>query len=240
MRKLTLGSLFDGSGGFALGGILSGINPIWASEIEPFPIRVTSKRLPSVQHLGDINQIDGAKITPLDIITFGSPCTDMSLAGRRAGLVGSQSVLFYQAIRIIKEMRNATDGKYPRYIVWENVPGAFSSNKGEDFKAVLEAICKIKTEDAVIPELKKGKWSNAGNIVAEEFSLAWRVLDAQYWGVPQRRRRIYLVADFAGRSAGEILFESEGLSGYSKTGRCSWQKLPEVLRVALEKQAQSA
>ena len=118
MRKLTLGSLFDGSGGFALGGILSGINPIWASEIEPFPIRVTSKRLPSVQHLGDINQIDGAKITPVDIITFGSPCTDMSLAGRRAGLVGSQSVLFYQAIRIIKEMRNATDGKYPRYIVW--------------------------------------------------------------------------------------------------------------------------
>ena len=121
-------------------------------------------------------------------------------------------------------MRNATDGKYPRYIVWENVPGAFSSNKGEDFKAVLEAICKIKTEDAVIPELKEGKWSNAGNIVAEDFSLAWRVLDAQYWGVPQRRRRIYLVADFAGRSAGEILFESEGLSGYSKKGRCPWQK----------------
>lgn len=224
MRKLTLGSLFDGSGGFALGGILSGINPIWASEIEPFPIRVTSKRLPSVQHLGDINQIDGAKITPVDIITFGSPCTDMSLAGRRAGLVGSQSVLFYQAIRIIKEMRNATDGKYPRYIVWENVPGAFSSNKGEDFKAVLEAICKIKTEDAVIPELKEGKWSNAGRIVAEDFSLAWRVFDAQYWGVPQRRKRIYLVADFAGRSAGEILFESEGLSGYSKKSRNPWQK----------------
>lgn len=224
MRKLTLGSLFDGSGGFALGGILSGINPIWASEIEPFPIRVTSKRLPSVQHLGDINQIYGAKITPVDIITFGSPCTDMSLAGRRAGLVGSQSVLFYQAIRIIKEMRNATDGKYPRCIVWENVPGAFSSNKGEDFKAVLEAICKIKTEDAVIPELKEGKWSNAGRIVAEDFSLAWRVFDAQYWGVPQRRRRIYLVADFAGRSAGEILFESEGLSGYSKKSRSPWQK----------------
>ncbi len=224
MRKLTLGSLFDGSGGFALGGILSGINPIWASEIEPFPIRVTSKRLPDVQHLGDINQINGAKITPVDIITFGSPCTDMSLAGRRAGLVGSQSILFYQAIRIIKEMRNATDGKYPRYIVWENVPGAFSSNKGDDFKAVLEAICKIKTEDAVIPELKGGKWSNAGNIVAEDFSLAWRVFDAQYWGVPQRRRRIYLVADFAGGSAGEILFESEGLSGYSKKGRCPWQK----------------
>ena len=180
MRKLTLGSLFDGSGGFALGGILSGINPIWASEIEPFPIRVTSKRLPSVQHLGDINQIDGAKITPVDIITFGSPCTDMSLAGRRAGLVGSQSVLFYQAIRIIKEMRNATDGKYPRYIVWENVPGAFSSNCGEDFRCVLEAICSVKDSSISIPR-PAGKWTKAGEILAESYSLAWRVLDAQYW-----------------------------------------------------------
>ena len=162
MRKLTLGSLFDGSGGFALGGILSGINPIWASEIEPFPIRVTSKRLPSVQHLGDINQIDGAKITPVDIITFGSPCTDMSLAGRRAGLVGSQSVLFYQAIRIIKEMRNATDGKYPRYIVWENVPGAFSSNKGEDFKAELEAIAAAKA--AAIKALQEKQDAQQGAI----------------------------------------------------------------------------
>ena len=137
---LTLGSLFDGSGGFPLGGLLCGITPVWASEIEPFPIRVTTKRLPFMKHYGDISQMDGGKIEPVDIITFGSPCTDMSIAGRRAGLDGKQSVLFYQAIRIIQEMRDATHGKYPRYLVWENVPGAFSSNHGEDFKAVLEAV----------------------------------------------------------------------------------------------------
>lgn len=219
--NLTLGSLFDGSGGFPLGGLLSGITPLWASEIEPFPIRVTTKRFPQVQHLGDISQVSGADIAPVDIITFGSPCTDMSVAGKRAGLDGRQSVLFYQAIRIIKEMRCATNGNYPRYIVWENVPGAFSSNKGEDFRAVLEEICKVKDESVSVPQ--SGKWTNAGEIVGEQFSLAWRVLDAQYWGVPQRRKRIYLVADFAGRSAGKILFESEGLSGYSAEGFRSWQ-----------------
>lgn len=121
MNNLTLGSLFDGSGGFPLGGLISGITPVWASEIEPFPIRVTTKRLPFMKHYGDISQMDGGKIEPVDIITFGSPCTDMSVAGRRAGLEGQQSVLFYQAISIIKEMRCATNGKYPRYIVWENV-----------------------------------------------------------------------------------------------------------------------
>ena len=193
--NLTLGSLFDGSGGFPLGGLLSGITPLWASEIETFPIRVTTKRFPQVQYLGDISQVSGADIAPVDIITFGSPCTDMSVAGKRAGLDGRQSVLFYQAIRIIKEMRCATNGNYPRYIVWENVPGAFSSNKGEDFRAVLEEICKVKDESVSVPQ--SGKWTNAGEIVGEQFSLAWRVLDAQYWGVPQRRKRIYLVADFA-------------------------------------------
>lgn len=219
--NLTLGSLFDGSGGFPLGGLLSGITPLWASEIEPFPIRVTTKRFPQVQHLGDISKVSGADIAPVDIITFGSPCTDMSVAGKRAGLDGRQSVLFYQAIRIIKEMRCATNGNYPRYIVWENVPGAFSSNKGEDFRAVLEEICKVKDESVSVPQ--SGKWTNAGEIVADGFSLAWRVFDAQFWGVPQRRKRIYLIADFAGRSAGKILFESEGLSGYSGEGFRSWQ-----------------
>lgn len=121
---LTLGSLFSGSGGFELGGLICGIEPIWNSEIEPFAIRVTTKRFPRMKHLGDISRIDGAAVPPVDIITFGSPCTDMSVAGKRAGLDGDQSVLFYQAIRIIKEMRGATDGKYPRYIVWENVPYA--------------------------------------------------------------------------------------------------------------------
>ena len=222
-NNLTLGSLFDGSGGFPLGGLLAGITPLWASEIEPFPIRVTTKRLPSVKHLGDISTVDGAKVAPVDIITFGSPCTDMSVAGKRAGLGGQQSCLFYQAIRIVKEMRCATDGKYPRFIVWENVPGAFSSNKGEDFKAVLEAVCSVKDESVSVPGPPKGKWANAGTVVGDGFSLAWRVLDAQFWGIPQRRKRIYLVADFAGGSAGKVLFESEGVSGYSAEGFRAWQ-----------------
>ena len=223
-KKLTLGSLFDGSGGFPLGGLLAGITPVWASEIEPFPIRVTTKRLPFMKHLGDISTVSGADIAPVDIITFGSPCTDMSVAGKRAGLDGSQSCLFYEAVRIVKEMRCATNGEYPRFIVWENVPGAFSSNKGEDFKAVLEAVCDLKGEGVSVPEPPKGKWSSAGEIMADGFSLAWRVLDAQFWGVPQRRKRIYLVADFAGGSAGKVLFESEGVSGYSAEGFRAWQR----------------
>lgn len=221
MSKLTLGSLFDGSGGFPLGGLLCGIEPLWASEIEPFPIRVTTKRLPFMKHYGDVSCLDGGKIEPVDIITFGSPCQDMSVAGKRDGLDGERSSLFYDAIRIVKEMRCATDGKYPRYIVWENVPGAFSSNKGEDFRCVLESICHIKDETLSVP--KADKWRQAGNVMGDNFSIAWRVLDAQYWGVPQRRKRIFLVADFAGRSAGEILFKSEGLSGDSKESFRSWQ-----------------
>ena len=223
-ENLTLGSLFDGSGGFPLAGLLAGITPLWASEIEPFPIRVTTKRLPFVKHLGDISLVDGEEVAPVDIVTFGSPCTDMSVAGKRAGLDGKQSCLFYQAIRIIREMRCATDGKYPRFIVWENVPGAFSSNKGEDFRAVLEAVCSVKGGEVPVPMPPRGKWANAGNIVGDGFSLAWRVLDAQFWGVPQRRKRIYLVADLAGRRAGKILFESESVSGYSAEGFRAWQR----------------
>ena len=223
-KKLTLGSLFDGSGGFPLGGLLSGITPVWASEIEPFPIRVTTKRLPFMKHYGDISRMDGGKIEPVDIITFGSPCTDMSVAGRRAGLDGQQSVLFYQAIRIIKEMRRATNGKYPRYCVWENVPGAFSSNGGEDFKAVLEAVIGIAEPETQVPMPEKNRWPYADCYMGDGWSVAYRVLDAQYWGVPQRRKRIYLVADFAGRSAFDILFKSEGLSGYSAEGFRAWQR----------------
>ena len=220
-NKLTLGSLFDGSGGFPLGGLLCGITPVWASEIEPFPIRVTTKRLPFMKHYGDVSRMDGGMIEPVDIITFGSPCQDMSIAGRREGLDGSRSSLFYEAVRIVKEMRCATDGKYPRYIVWENVPGAFSSNKGADFQSVLEEICSVKGYEIHTP--RPAKWPAAGEIVADDFSLAWRVFDAQYWGVPQRRKRIYLVADFAGGSAGKILFESEGVSGYTPQGFRPWQ-----------------
>jgi DNA (cytosine-5)-methyltransferase 1 len=222
--KLTLGSLFDGSGGFPLGGLISGITPVWSSEIEPFPVRVTTKRLPFMKHYGDVSALNGAELSPVDIITFGSPCQDMSIAGKRAGLEGSRSNLFYEAVRIVKEMRCATNGKYPRYIVWENVPGAFSSNKGDDFKAVLETVCSVKGGETDI--VRPSKWPNAGEILADDYSVAWRVFDAQYWGVPQRRKRIYLVADFDGGSAGKILFESEGLSGYTPQGFRSWQDAP--------------
>ena len=222
-KKLTLGSLFSGSGGFELGGMLAGITPVWASEIEPFPIRVTTKRLPFVKHLGDICSIHGDAVEPVDIITFGSPCTDMSVAGKRAGLGGKQSGLFYEAVRIIKEMRCATDGKYPRFIVWENVPGAFSSNGGEDFRCVLEEICSIGEEGVHVPGPAGGKWAKAGEVVADGFSLAWRQVDARLWGTPQRRKRIYLVGDLNARGAGKILFESEGVSGYSAEGFRAWQ-----------------
>ena len=223
--NLTLGSLFDGSGGFPLGGLLCGITPVWASEIEPFPIRVTTKRLPFMKHYGDVSTLNGAELSPVDIITFGSPCQDMSIAGKRAGLDGGRSNLFYEAIRIVKEMRCKTNGKYPRFIVWENVPGAFSSNKGEDFRAVLESVCSVKDDKADIPRYEK--WPNAGEIMADDYSVAWRVFDAQYWGVPQRRKRIYLVADFASQCAGKILFESEGVSGYPPKGGCPWKRTAE-------------
>ena len=223
-NTLTLGSLFDGSGGFPLGGLLAGVTPVWASEIEPFPIRVTTKRLPTMKHYGDISRMDGGKIEPVDIITFGSPCTDMSIAGKRAGLDGAQSSLFYQAIRIIKEMRCATNGRYPRWICWENVVGAFSSNRGFDFKAVLEAVIGIIEPGAEVPMPEKDRWPYADIYMGERWSVAYRTFDAQHWGVPQRRRRVYLVGDLAGQCAGQVLFESEGLSGYSAEGFRAWQR----------------
>lgn len=224
-KQLTLGSLFDGSGGFPLGGLLTGqITPVWSSEIEPFAIRVTTKRLPQVKHYGDVSAISGADLPPVDIITFGSPCQDMSIAGKRDGLDGSRSSLFYEAIRIVKEMRCKTNGEKPRFIVWENVPGAFSSNKGQDFKAVLEAVISVKEPSASVPAPEKKGWPDADYYVGDGWSVAYRVFDAQWWGVPQRRKRIYLVADFADQSASEILFNSEGLSRYSAEGFRAWQR----------------
>ena len=222
-KKLTLGSLFDGSGAFPLGGILAGIEPVFSCEIEPFPVLVTHKRLPQVKHYGDVSALNGAELEPVDIITFGSPCQDMSIAGKRAGLDGARSGLFHQAIRIIKEMREATDGKYPRYCVWENVPGAFSSNGGDDFKAVLEAVIGVKEEGIEVPAPADHRWPKADVYLGDGWSVAYRVLDAQYWGVPQRRARIYLVGDFAGGSAPEVLFKSEGLSRYSAQSLRAWQ-----------------
>ena len=224
MDRLKLGSLFDGSGGFPLGGLLAGVTPVWASEIEPFPIRVTTKRLPRMRHLGDVSSINGAEIEPVDIITFGSPCTDMSIAGKRAGLEGAQSSLFYQAIRIIKEMRCATNEQYPRWVCWENVVGAFSSNQGFDFKAVLDAVIGIAEPGASVPMPEKNRWPYADIYMGDRWSVAYRVFDAQFWGVPQRRRRCYLVGDFTGQCAGRVLFESEGLSGYSAASFRAWQR----------------
>ena len=223
-KPLKLGSLFDGSGGFPLAGILSGIEPVWASEVEPFPIRVTTRRLPDMKHYGDVRTLSGRELEPVDIITFGSPCQDMSVAGRRDGLDGSRSGLFYEAIRIAGEMREETHELYPRFLVWENVPGAFSSNGGADFKAVLEAIIGLREENVQVPEPEKGRWPAADILMGPGWSVAYRVLDAQYWGVPQRRARIFLVADLDGECAGEILFKSEGLSGYSPESFDAWKK----------------
>ncbi len=228
---MKLGSLFDGSGGFPLVAALCGITPVWASEVEPYPIAVTKSRFPKMKHLGDISKINGAEIEPVDVITFGSPCQDLSVAGKRAGLKHTEngddettrSGLFMEAVRIIKEMREATNGVYPRFALWENVPGAFSSNKGEDFRIVLEELIKIVEPSAVMPAVPKAGWAYADSYVGDGWSIAYRVFDAQYWGVPQRRRRIYLVADFRGECAGKILFEREGLRGYPTEGGTPWQ-----------------
>lgn len=218
---VKLGSLFDGSGGFPLAGAMHGIEPVWAAEVEPFPIKVTRTRFPNMRHYGDVSKMDGADVEPVDVITFGSPCQDLSVAGKRAGIHdGERSNLFFQAVRIIKEMRCATNGKYPRFAIWENVPGAFSSNRGNDFLAVLKALVEAagrSQDDVPEPERKNDRltWSKSGCIVGDGFSVAWRTLDAQYWGVPQRRARIYLVTDFAGERAPEILFKPDGVCGGS-------------------------
>ena len=225
---LTMGSLFDGSGGFPLAGSINGIKPVWASEIEPYPIRVTKARFPEMKHLGSVLDIKGAEIEPVDIITFGSPCQDLSIAGKQKGIhEGERSSLFFEAIRIAKEMREhdraagrADVDLRPRFLVWENVPGAFSSNQGEDFRAVIEAIGGIAQDGLSIPRPPKGKWQHAGCVVGDGWSIAWRLYDAQYWPrTPQRRKRIYLIADLASERAGEILFERESVCGHPAEGR---------------------
>lgn len=180
-----------------------------------------------MKHLGDITKIHGDQIEPVDCITFGSPCQDLSIAGRRAGLAGERSGLFMEAVRVIKEMRSSTDGLYPTFAVWENVPGAFSSNGGEDFRAVLEELARVEQPDASIPRPsgRGGRWSKAGAIAGNGWSLAWRQLDAQYWGVPQRRKRIALVADFGGQRAAEILFERTGVSGNPDESIKAWKEV---------------
>ena len=226
-KTLTLGSLFSGSGGFELAGMLAGIKPVWNSDVEPFPILVTHRRLPQVKHYGDVNKLKGNELEPVDIITFGSPCVDLSVAGKREGIHAPRSGLFFQAIRIIREMREATNGKYPRYAVYENVTGVFSSNKGEDFRCALEAIIGIKEKDVSLPAPEKGKWAKADVLLGDGWSVAYRTFDSKYWTVAQRRARVYLVADFAGESAGEILFKSDGLSGYSAESFSAWKGITQ-------------
>jgi DNA (cytosine-5)-methyltransferase 1 len=230
---MTLGSLFDGIGGFPLSAAMCGIEPRWASEIEPFPILVTHKRFPNMKHLGSVTDINGAEVEPVDIITFGSPCQDLSVAGKQAGIhEGARSNLFFEAVRIIKEMRQKDESTgrsdvdvRPRYAVWENVPGAFSSNGGKDFQAVLQALAEVADPDVSIPLPDGGKWLKAGCIVGEGYSIAWRTLDAQYFPrTPQRRKRIYLIADFGSERAGEVLFEPESLRGDSSQGGTPWQR----------------
>ena len=234
--NLTLGSLFDGSGGFPLGGLLCGITTVWSSEIEPFAVRVTTKRLPKVKHYGDVSTLSGTELPPVDIITFGSPCQDMSIAGKRAGLDGSRSNLFYEAIRIVKEMRDKTNGKYPRFIVWENVPGAFSSNGGEDFKAVLESVCSVKEDKADIPRYEK--WPNAGEIVADDYSVAWRVFDAQYWESPNEENASTLSQILEAGVPVKYYLSRRACLGILRRASSRGKELPKILKTALERQAQ--
>lgn len=229
---LTLGSLFDGIGGFPLAGVRQGFTPVWASEIEPFPMKVTKIRFPDMLPVGDIMKLKGSELIPVDVVCGGSPCQDLSVAnGRRLGLQGKRSGLFMEQIRIIKEMRaydkasgRPADTVRPRYMVWENVPGAFSCSGGEDFRAVLEETCRVADGSVSIPRPPGGVWQSAGAILGDQFSVAWRVYDAQYWDVPQRRKRIFLVADFGGRTAPQILFEQDSLLGNSASGEEARQR----------------
>jgi DNA (cytosine-5)-methyltransferase 1 len=206
--EITMGSLFDGIGGWCIAAERNGAVPVWSSEIEPFCIEVTKKHFPNVMQLGDIRKIKGDKIPPVDIICAGSPCQDLSVAGKREGLKGERSGLFRTANDIVSDMLNATKGEYPKYFIWENVLGAFSSNKGRDFQAVLSEITQ-----ADIPMPRSGRWARSGMVRSKRCNIAWRILDAQYWGVPQHRERIFLIACFGNRGGRpEILFESEGMS----------------------------
>lgn len=205
---IKVGSLFDGIGGWLIAAQRCGAVPVWASEIDDFPMSVTKKHFPKVRHLGDVKEIRGGEVEPVDILTMGSPCQDLSIAGKRKGLAGERSGLFMEGIRIANEMRSKTNGEYPKYVIWENVTGAFSSNKRMDFKAVLEAFTETE-----IPIPKSGKWAESGMVRSGKCNIQWRTLDAQYWGVPQRRKRIFLIADFTKsmRDIGEVLFVPQSL-----------------------------
>ena len=231
MSNLTLGSLFDGSGGFPLAGMMAGITPIWASEIEPFPIRVTTKRIPQMKHYGDISKMNGGKIEPVDIITFGSPCQNLSLAGKREGLNGEKSSMFFEAIRVIKEMRESTNGEYPRWIVWENVPGAMSSSKGQDFRTVLEEICKINDETVHIPMPEKKLWEM---IIPLPIEYSMRNTSESLKDAEES-----FLSQILQENVPEKYYLSQrACSGILRRASARGKELPELLKRALEKQAQ--
>lgn len=204
---MTLGSLFDGVGGWQLAARRAGIMPLWSSEIDEFCMSVTRRHFPDTIQLGDINGI--ADAAPVDIITAGSPCQDISIAGKRSGLNGERSGLFFRAVELVRRLK-------PKFFVWENVPGVLSSNGRLDFKAVLEEILQ---EPVPLPK----HWANAGVVDGRHCQLCWRILDAQFWGIPQRRKRIFLVADLTGRRAAKILLEPARLSGNSPPGEGAQQ-----------------
>ena len=241
---VTVGNFFSGSGTWELAAKICGATPIWESEIEPFPVALEAKRFPECKQLGDITKVKGDEIEPVDIMTNSSPCQSISVAGKRNGMEkdsGTRSSLFHEVIRITKEMREHDLGQLrmsgadefcrprPYLWLWENVCGALSSNNGNDFRQVLEEIARIVSSDVSIPLPDKGKWSNAGCVDGDGWSIAWCVRNAVNEGVPQRRRRVFLVADFRGQSAREILFERNGMSWNFETIRETWEETSRSL-----------
>ena len=248
MSELTMGSLFDGIGGFPLAAVRNGIKPLWASEIEPFPIEVTKTHFPDMVHVGDITKLKGADLPPVDIICGGSPCQDCSVAsGTRAGLQGARSGLFFEQIRITKELRDADilrgrsgQSVRPRYFCWENVMGVFSSGTphGEDFRIVLESIARLHCPTVSIPRPYPWGWKPVGAIrMGDAFSLAWRGFFAEYWTLAQRRHRILLVADLGGSSAEKYYLTTAACLGILRRAKERGKPLPQALDTALQIQA---
>ena len=236
-KQLTLGSLFDGSGGFPLAGLLNGIRPVWASEVAPFPILVTAKRLPEVKHYGDISTLNGAELEPVDIITFGSPCTSLSVAGLRAGLEGKQSVLFFQAIRIIKEMREQTHGRYPRWICWENVFGVFSSGQGRDLQRVLEEIIGIVVPQATVPAPDGYCWPYADVYWATDGALRTELLMRNGMEFPNGVAVVTLSQILEANVPVTYYLSATACAGILRRASARGKTLPEILRLALERQS---